>query len=96
MFGGNRMIIASSRKWIGTAYPMVLALCIVFTFLSFGYGLSTGFIEARGAPRFIPAAAIDGYCWPARLINRVPLLRVWVALANHSAYELAGGPETTR
>ncbi len=90
------MLNESTRFRLGKLYARFLFSSIVLAIAGFAHGFCIGVLEAGWAPPFVPTALIAAYCSPAHVLERVPVLGIWLRLANDLGYQYADGPETTR
>ena len=90
------MLTDTTKRRIGKCYTAFVMSSLALAAIGFVYGFQVGVIEAGwGFPR-MPFRYIEAYCWPAHMVEQIPLVGIYVRLADEMGYQFAGGPETTR
>ena len=79
----------------GTVCTAVAIPGMVLAVLTLAYAFRVGMVEAGSFEPWM-RPVIPAYCWPAHQLERIPLVGVFVRLADQMDYEFADGPETTR
>lgn len=90
------MFTEATQRCLGNIYALFAIPGLALALGAFAFGFQAGTLEAGWGARWVPERIVEACCQPAHTIEQVPLIGMWVRLANDMGYEFADGPQTTR